>query len=111
MKKTIYPEWLEREQDEFIEAVSTLEAELREHDKEFRKLDDEREEIISSSPALYSILDTDEAVPLDKEDAKKLLRIFRLDSRMREITDRAIFVYGRKDAYRFMRSIGEAGKE
>ena len=53
-------------------------------------------------------LGRDEAAPLDKEDAKKLLRVLQLESRMREITDRAIFLYGRKDAYRFMRSIGEA---
>ena len=104
--KKIYPEWLDRDEDEFTEAISELEAELRKHDKEFRKLDDEKDEILS--PALYSIFDADEAAPLDKEDAKKLLRVLQLDSRMREIADRAIFVYGRKDAYRFMRSIGEA---
>lgn len=106
-EKMIYPEWLDRDEDEFIETVSELEAELRESDKEFRRLGDEKDEILSSSPALYSIFDADEAAPLDKEDAKKLLRVLALDSRMREITDRAIFVYGRKDAYRFMRSIGE----
>lgn len=106
--KKVYPEWLDRDEDEFTEAVSELEAELRKHDKEFRKLDDEKDEILSSSPALYSIFDADEAAPLDKEDAKKLLRVLQLESRMREITDRAIFLYGRKDAYRFMRSIGEA---
>lgn len=107
-EKMIYPEWLDRDEDEFIEAVSELEAELRESNKEFRKLDDEKDKILSSSPTLYSVFDADEAAPLDKEDAKKLLRVLQLDSRMREITDRAIFVYGRKDAYRFMRSIGEA---
>lgn len=106
--KKVYPEWLDRDEDEFIEAVSELEAELRESDKEFRKLEDEKEKILSSSPALYSIFDADKPAPLDKEDAKKLLRVLQLDSRMREITDRAIFVYGRKDAYRFMRSIGES---
>lgn len=106
--KKVYPEWLERDEGEFIEAVSELEADLREYNKEFRKLEDEKDEILSSSPALFSILDADKAVPLDKEDAKKLLRVLQLDNRMREITDRAIFVYGRKDAYRFMRSIGEA---
>lgn len=49
--KKVYPEWLDRDEDEFIEAVSELEAELRESDKEFRKLEDEKDEILSSTPA------------------------------------------------------------
>ena len=29
--KKIYPEWLDRNEDEFTEAISELEAELRKH--------------------------------------------------------------------------------
>ncbi len=61
---------------------------------------------MENTPALRAIFDADEPAALSKEDAAKLVRVLALDNRMREITDRAIFVYGRKNAYMFLRSIG-----
>ena len=107
-EQKIYPEWLDTDEDMLAERISEIEAELPDNDEEFRKLYDERHELLNANPALRSIINGDGPVALSKEDAAQLIRVIALDNRMREITDRAIFVYGRKNAYMFLRSIGMA---
>ncbi|MGX8709794.1 MAG: DUF6664 family protein [bacterium] len=107
-ERMVYPEWLEIDEDTLAEEISGIEAVLRDSTEEYRQLYEEKHRLLEASPALRSILDADEPEALTKDEAKSLIRIIALDNRMREIADRAIFVYGRKNAYRFMRSIGMA---
>ena len=102
----IYPKWLEIDEGALAEEISGIEAELRDSNEEYRQLYEEKYRLLEASPVLRSILDADEPEALIKDEAKGLIRIISLDNRMLEITDRAIFVYGRKNAYHFMRSIG-----
>jgi hypothetical protein len=108
IERLIYPEWLDACEDALAEKISELELELRGNDKEFKRLFEERHRIIKASSSLRTIFDTDKPKALTEEDAKNLVRVMALDNRMRNIIDRAIFVYGRKNAYMFMRSIGMA---
>lgn len=105
-ERMVYPEWLEISEDALAEEISGIEAELREGSEEYGRLYEEKHRLLEASPALRSILDADEPQALTKDEAGSLIHIIALDHRMREITDRAVFVYGRKNAYRFMRSIG-----
>jgi hypothetical protein len=108
IERLIYPEWLDAGEDALAEKISELEIELRGNDKEFKRLFEEKHRIIKASPSLRTIFDADEPKALTEEDARNLVRVIALDNRMRNIIDRAIFVYGRKNAYMFMRSIGMA---
>jgi hypothetical protein len=107
-ERQIYPEWLDVGEDALAEKISEIEIELRDNDEEFKRLFEERQKIIETSPSLRTILDADEPMALTEEDTKKLVHMLALDNHMRNITDRAIFVFGRKNAYMFMRSIGMA---
>lgn len=107
-EQKIYPEWLDTDEDMLTERISEIEAELPDSNEEFEKLHEERHKLLEATPALRAIFAGDEPAALTKEDAAQLIRVIALDNRMREITDRAIFVYGRKNAYMFLRSIGMA---
>lgn len=97
---------MDTDEDMLAEKISKIEAELPDSDEEFKKLYEEKHKLLEANPAIRSILDADEPAALSKEESDQLIRIIALDNRMREITDRVIFVYGRKNAYMFLRSIG-----
>lgn len=107
-ERQVYPEWLDTDEDMLAERISEIEADLPDSDEEFKKLTEEKHELLEANPAIRAILDADKPAALTKEEAAQLIRVIALDNRMREITDRAIFVYGRKNAYLFLRSIGMA---
>jgi hypothetical protein len=104
-ERMLYPEWLEIDEDTLAEKISGIEAELRDSNEEFRLLYEEKYRLLKALPVLRSILDADEPEALTKDDAKSLIHIIALDNRMREITDRAVLVDGRKNDYHFMCSI------
>lgn len=105
-ERQVYPEWLDTDEDMLAEKISEIEAALPDSYEEFKKLYEEKHRLMEATPAIRSILDADKPAALSKEEAEQLIRIIALDNRMHEITDRAIFVYGRKNAYMFLRSIG-----
>ena len=94
-ERMVYPEWLEADEDVLAEEISQLEFELY-----------ERHKLLNDSPALNAVFDNGEPKALTVQEVESLIRIFDLDNRMRNITDQAIFLYGRKNAYQFMRSMG-----
>jgi hypothetical protein len=105
-EQKIYPEWLDADEDKLAEEICEIEAALPDCNEEFKQLHDERHKLLEEAPALRAVFAGDESTALSQENVVRLIRIIALDNRMREITDRAIFVYGRKNAYMFLRSIG-----
>ena len=105
-ERTVYPEWLEADEDALAEAIDTLESELYESNSDFKSMLDEKRKLLKETPKLRAAFDDGEPETLTAEEASTLARVIDLDRRMRSITDQAIFLYGRKNAYMFMRSIG-----
>ncbi|MGI6013446.1 MAG: DUF6664 family protein [Oscillospiraceae bacterium] len=105
-ERMVYPEWLEADEDVLAEEISQLEFELYDSNEDFKAMRDERHKLLNGSPALNAVFDNGEPKALTAQEVESLIRIFDLDNRMRNITDQAIFLYGRKNAYQFMRSMG-----
>lgn len=105
-ERMVYPEWLEADEDVLAEEISQLESELYDSNEDFKEMRDERRKLLNSSPALNAVFDDGAPKALSAQDVENLIRILDLENRMRNITDQAIFLYGRKNAYQFMRSMG-----
>ena len=105
-ERLVYPEWLEADGDALAEEIDTLESELYENDPDIQAMRDERRRLLKESPKLHAAFGDGEPQALTAEEVGRLARILDLERRMRNITDQAIFLYGRKNAFMFMRSAG-----
>lgn len=105
-ERTVYPEWLEADEDALAEEIDILESELYEHNPDFKKMCDEKRKLLKENPKLRAAFDDGEPEALTAEEVSTLSHIIDLERRMRNITDQAVFLYGRKNAYMFMRSAG-----
>ena len=106
IERTVFPEWLEANEDALAEEIDILESELYESNSNFKAMLDEKRKLLKDTPKLRAAFDDGEPEALTAEEVRTLARIIDLERRMRNVTDQAIFLYGRKNAYMFMRSIG-----
>lgn len=105
-ERLVYPEWMDAEDDLLAERIAELESELYDNDEDFAAMHDERRRLLEETPKLHAALGDGEPQALTAEEVKTLARVLDLERRMRSSTDQAIFLYGRKNAFMFMRSAG-----
>ena len=106
IERSVYPEWLEADENVLAEDIADLESELYDSDEDFKKMLDEKCRLLRETPKLRAAFDDGEPQALTAEEVSTLARVIDLDRRMRSITDIAIFLYGRRNAYLFMKSVG-----
>lgn len=106
IERTVFPEWLETDEDVLAEEIAELENELYENDSDFKTMRDEKRRLMKETPKLRAAFGDGAPETFTSEEVSTLAHVIDLDRRMRSITDQAIFLYGRKNAYLFMRSAG-----
>ncbi|MDD4509376.1 MAG: hypothetical protein PHY23_00425 [Oscillospiraceae bacterium] len=105
-ERLVYPKWLEADENVLAERIADLEEDLYATNDDFKAMLDEKRTLLKTSPALHAVFDGGKPSALDAVEVENLTRIIDLENRMRNITDLSIFLFGRKNAYMFMKSIG-----
>ena len=91
---------------DFNELISDVKVALRNKNKEYKKLQDQLENIMDNHPNLQMIMEDDAEFNLTKTYCKMLRKLFELHIEIKAIEEQEIFFLGGREAYYYFKNIG-----